>query len=240
MFAIEAQGLVKSFRGVRAVDGVDLRVRLGESVALLGPNGVGKTTTLMMLLGVTEPDGGTVRILGHDLPAERAEAMEAVSFTATYLSIPSDLRVRQFFDVFADLYGVPRAWWRELAERLGIAGLAGRMGHELSSGQRTLVGVARALMPRPRLLVLDEPTASLDPEVAARVRGLLADEQDAHGFALLITSHNMVEVERLCRRVVFLSGGRIVADAGPEELRDRYGADDLEGTFLEVAREARA
>jgi len=240
VFAIEAHGLTKRFRGVPAVEAVDLLVRPGEIVALLGPNGAGKTTTLMMLLGVTEPDAGTVALLGQVLPAERAAAMQQVSFAAAYLSIPTDLRVRQFLDVFADLYGSRRDRWRELAERFEIGQLAERKGHQLSSGQRTLVGLVRALLPHPRLLVLDEPTASLDPEVAARVRGVLVEEQSSRAFALLVTSHNMVEVERLCERVVFLSRGRVVADDPPEQVRARYSAADLEDTFLQVAREARA
>ena len=239
MFAIHAEGLTKRFRRAVAVDGVDLRVREGDVVALLGPNGAGKTTTLMMLLGVTEPDAGTVSLLGHELPAGRAQAMKHVAFAATYLSIPTDLRVRQFLDVFADLYGVPHRAWRELAERFEIGALAERRGHQLSSGQRTLVGLVRALFPNPRLVVLDEPTASLDPDVAARVRAILAEEQAARAFSLLITSHNMGEVERLCRRVIFLKEGRIVADGAPGQLRERYGAADLEDTFLHVAREAR-
>jgi ABC-2 type transport system ATP-binding protein len=240
VFAIQARSLTKRFRRALAVDGVDLSLRAGEVVALLGPNGAGKTTTLMMLLGVTEPDEGTVSLLGHHLPVGRAEAMRHVSFAATYLSVPSDLRVRQFLDFFSDLYGSPRGAWRDLADRFEIGALAQRMGHQLSSGQRTLVGLVRALASGPRLVVLDEPTASLDPAVAARVRSVLAEEQASRGFAMLITSHNMTEIERLCRRIVFLSHGRVVADGAPDELRDRYGAVDLEDTFLHVAREGRA
>ena len=239
MYAIEATGLTKSFRRVRAVDGVDLLVEEGEVVALLGPNGAGKTTTLMMLLGITEPDDGAVHLLGHPLPRERGAALQQVNFTASYVSLPSDLRVRDHLRIFADIYGAPRGRAEEVMDLVGIPDLLGRMTTHLSSGQRTLVGLARSLLNRPRLLVLDEPTASLDPEVGTRVRQLLLDEQLREGFTLLVTSHNMAEIERLCRRVVFLAAGRVVADGPPEEVAARYGRDDLEGTFLSIAEEAR-
>ncbi len=240
MFPIEARGLTKSFRQFRAVDGVDLVVDEGDTVALLGPNGAGKTTTLMMLIGATLPDAGEVSLLGRRLPQGRAEAMTHVAFAASYLSIPGDLKVRQFLDVFADIYGVPRSRCRELAERFGMADLLERRGTQLSSGQRTVVGMVRAMVAGPRVLVLDEPTASLDPEAAATVRALLADAQAEEGFTLLITSHNMREVERLCRRVVFLARGRVVADGSPSEVSAQYGTEDLEATFLHVARVSRS
>jgi ABC-2 type transport system ATP-binding protein len=240
VFAIEAIGLSKSFRGVRAVDGVDLLVEAGDVVALLGPNGAGKTTTLMMLLGITDPDAGRVRLLGHAIPEDRSRAMEHVSFTATYAQPPGDLRVRQFLRVFAEIYGVPPARANHIMEVVGITELSGRMGMLLSSGQKTLVGLAKALLNRPRLLILDEPTASLDPEVAARMRRILMDQQAEEGFTMLITSHNMAEIERLCGRVLFLARGRIVADGTPAEVAARYGDRDLESAFLSMAEEARA
>jgi ABC-2 type transport system ATP-binding protein len=239
VFPIEAHGLCKSFDGVQAVAGIDLTVDEHDVVALLGPNGAGKTTTLMMLIGATEPDAGHVRLLGHVLPKGRTTAMRDVAFAASYLSVPGDLRVRQFLDLFADIYGVPRHRSREVAERFGVDHLLERRGTQLSSGQRTVVGLVRALVPHPRLLILDEPTASLDPEAAVRVRDLLSEAQAEERFTILITSHNMREVERLCRRVVFLAHGRIVADGSPADVNIRYGSDDLESTFLEVAREAR-
>ena len=239
MYAIEAIGLTKSFRGVRAVDGVDLRVDMGDIVALLGPNGAGKTTTLMMLLGITEPDAGSVRLLGHPLPRERSAALATSNFAASYLGVPGDMRVRQYLSVFAGLYGAPRERARELLGMLGVEHLHDRVTTQLSSGQRTLVILARALLNRPRLLILDEPTASLDPEVADRIRRVLMELQREEGFALLITSHNMSEIERLCRRVVFMARGRVVADGSPQEIARRYGHDGLEGTFLSIAEEAR-
>ncbi|MBV9936468.1 MAG: ABC transporter ATP-binding protein, partial [Actinobacteria bacterium] len=171
-YALEARGLEKSFRGKRAVDGVDLVVRAGERVALLGANGAGKTTTLLMLLGVVTPDAGTIEVLGHPLPAERSEAMTGVGFSAGYLPLPDRMRVIEVLRVFGDLYGVPDPLTaaQEGLERFRIAHLAREMASELSSGQRTLVGIVKASMHHPPLLVLDEPTASLDPDVAARAR----------------------------------------------------------------------
>ena len=239
MYAIEARGLSKSFRGVPAVDGLDLLVDEGDIVAILGPNGAGKTTTLMMLLGMTEPDAGTVEILGHPLPRERAVALHRTNFTASYVSPPGDVKVRHYLWVFAQIYGVPRSRALEVMELLRIGDLYDRPTTDLSSGQRTLVGLAKALLNRPRLLILDEPTASLDPEVGAAVRAILLEEQAREGFTILLTSHNMTEVERLCRRVVFLARGRAVADGSPAEIAARYERADLEGTFISIAEEAR-
>ena len=239
MYAIEARNLRKSFDGVRAVDGLDLLIEEGEVVAILGPNGAGKTTTLMMLLGMTEPDFGTVRLLGHPLPAERSLALEKANFTASYVSPPGDVRVRHYLWVFAQMYGVPRERAREVLELLRIGDLYDRKTTDLSSGQRTLVGLAKALLNRPRLLVLDEPTASLDPEVGASVRAILLEEQRRERFTILLTSHNMTEVERLCSRVIFLARGRAVADGPPADIAARYEREDLEGTFLSIAEEAR-
>ena len=214
-------------------------VEEGDIVALLGPNGAGKTTTLMMLLGIIAPDVGSVSLLGHPLPRERSRALTRVNFTASYVSLPYDLRVKQYLWVYADLYGTPRSRAMETLELLRIGELADRKTMHLSSGQRTLVGLAKALLNRPRLLVLDEPTASLDPDVGQETRRVLMEEQVKHGFTILMTSHNMSEIERLCRRVIFLAKGRAVADGTPAEIAARYGREDLEGTFLSIAEEAR-
>jgi ABC-2 type transport system ATP-binding protein len=235
--ALAARGLIKQFRRIRAVDGIDLTVGAGERVALLGPNGAGKTTTLMMLLGVITPDEGEIEIVGRTLPGERSAAMEQVGFAAGYLPLPERLRVREFLELFADLYGLRdgRAAVARGLERFRIEGLADIMGNELSSGQRTLVGIVKAGLHQPKLLVLDEPTASLDPDVAHRVRSGLERLCAEDGTALLVTSHNMQEVERLCSRVVFVAGGRVVADGTPEAVAARFGRADLEGVFLHLA-----
>jgi ABC-2 type transport system ATP-binding protein len=235
--ALRASGLVKSFRRGRAVDGVDLLVQPGERVALLGPNGAGKTTTLLMCLGAVTPDAGTVEILGHRLPRERPRALARVGFTAGYLPLPERLRVVEYLRMFGRLAGLrrPDEAARAALERFGIGHLSGARGNEMSSGQKTLVGIAKAILHRPDLLVLDEPTASLDPDVALRVRTGLREISAELGTALLVTSHNMLEVERLCERVVFLSAGRVVADGSPTQVTERYGHDDLESVFLHLA-----
>jgi ABC-2 type transport system ATP-binding protein len=239
LYDIEARGLTKSFRGVRAVDDLDVLVEQGDAVALLGPNGAGKTTTLMMLLGIVAPDAGSVTLLGHRLPEERSRALVHLNFTASYVSLPFDLRVKQYLWVYADIYGVPRSRAMETLALFRIEHLADRRPTALSSGQRTLVGLAKAMLNRPRVLVLDEPTASLDPEVGQDTRRVLMEEQARDGFTILMTSHNMSEIERVCRRVIFLARGRAVADGTPAEIAARYGRKDLEGTFLSIAEEAR-
>jgi ABC-2 type transport system ATP-binding protein len=234
---VRATGLVKRFRGEVAVGGVDLAVYSGEHVALLGPNGAGKTTTLFMLLGVVVPDAGFVDLVGHRLPEGRTAALAQVGFAAGYLPLAERMRVREFLRMYADLYGVaqPMAAIDDALERFGIGHLASSLGTELSSGQRTLVGIVKATLHRPRLLVLDEPTASLDPEVAMRVREGLLDLARTDGSTLLITSHDMSEVEKLCERVVFLAHGRVVADGSPAEVTASFGRSGLEDVFLHLA-----
>jgi ABC-2 type transport system ATP-binding protein len=237
---LSARGLVKQFGPVRAVDGIDLTIAAGDRVAVLGPNGAGKTTTLLMLLGVITPDEGTIDILGHALPRHRSRAMQHVGFVAGYLPLPDRVTVGEALSLFAGFYGMRRAAADEAVAaglaRFRLEHLADRPCMELSSGQRTLAGIAKSTLHRPQLLVLDEPTASLDPDVADRVRtGLLELNRD-EGTALLVTSHNMPEVERICERVVFVAAGRVVADGSPAEVAARYGHGDLEAVFLHLAR----
>jgi ABC-2 type transport system ATP-binding protein len=234
---LRARGLVKAYKDTVAVDGVDLTVHASERVALLGPNGAGKTTTLMMLLGVISPDRGEVQILGRRLPQQRSEALSGVGFSAGYMPLAERLRVREFLKLYGELFGLRDATDRINAglERFRIPHLAEAMCTDLSSGQRTLIGIVKATMHRPRLLVLDEPTASLDPDVALRVRNGLQTLCREEGTALLITSHNMLEIERLCERVVFLFRGRIVADDSPGQVAARFGRGDLEEVFLHLA-----
>src|SRR5918996_40946 len=236
---LRARGLVKQYKRVRAVDGLDLTVAAGERLALLGPNGAGKTTTLLMLLGVVSPDAGWVDVLGHRLPRHRSEAAAHVGFAAGYLPLPERLRGGEFLRLFGQLYGLrdPGPAVDLGLKRFGVTHLATAMGNELSSGQRTLVGIVKATLHRPRLLVLDDPPASLDPDVALRVRTGLNRLGADEGTAPLVTSHNMLEVERLCDRVVFISQGRVVADGHPGDVAARFGRDDLEGVFLHLAEE---
>jgi ABC-2 type transport system ATP-binding protein len=236
-----ADGLRKRFRKVQAVDGVSLSIGPGDRVALLGPNGAGKTTTLLMLLGAVTPDEGSVEMLGHVLPHGRSDAMREVGFAAGYLPLPERLRVLEVLVLFGHLHGRPdpEADARRGLERFGVSHLADQMAKELSSGQRTLVGIVKAIQHQPRLLVLDEPTASLDPDVAHRVRAALESIVAEEGTTLLVTSHDMREVERLCTRVVFVAGGRIVADGTPVDVAAEHGDDDLEGVFLRLAAQSR-
>lgn len=234
---LDARGLVKDYRRARAVDGVDLTVHAGERVALLGPNGAGKTTTLFMILGVVAPDAGSVTICGHPLAKSRSRAAEQVGFAAGYLPLTERMRVREYLTLFGKLYGLRDPGPRIDAglRRFRIEHLADAMGTELSSGQRTLIGIVRATLHEPRLLVLDEPTASLDPDVANRVRTGLLELSQEHGSALLMTSHDMSDVERVCERVVFLSHGRIIADGTPQGVVAEHGSTDLESMFLQLA-----
>jgi ABC-2 type transport system ATP-binding protein len=234
---VELRGLTKRFRTITAVEGLDLVVPAGARVGLLGPNGAGKTTTLLMLLGVILPDAGSVHLVGRELPRQRSKALEQVGFVAGYLPLPENLTITESLEIFAGFYGIrrPAPVVAAAIKRFGLGALAGRRGQELSSGQRTLVGIVKAVLHRPRLLVLDEPTASLDPDVALRVRAALLDVHRVDGTALLVTSHNMREVEMLCERVVILARGRIAADGTPAEIAAKFGTEDLEGAFLEVA-----
>jgi ABC-2 type transport system ATP-binding protein len=232
-----AQGLAKTFKKVDAVRQVDVTVHAGERVGLLGPNGAGKTTTLLMLLGAVTPDRGTVTLAGHRLPKGRSAAMAHVGFAAGYLPLPEELTVVEVLDLFGRFYGVDNPGQVAVAalDRFGIAHLSNRLCRELSSGQRTLVGICKAILHRPSLLVLDEPTASLDPDVALRVRHGIAELSAELGVALLVTSHNMDEVEELCDRVVFLAAGEVVANDTPAAIAAHYGHGSLEEVFLQLA-----
>jgi ABC-2 type transport system ATP-binding protein len=236
---LEARGLHKRFKQIEAVRGVDVIVDAGERVGLLGPNGAGKTTTLLMLLGAILPDAGTITVAGHRLPRHRSKAMARVGFAAGYLPLPERLKVREALGVFAGWYGVrnERAAVAATLEQFRIGHLADRQCTSLSSGQRTLVGIAKATLHRPELLVLDEPTASLDPDIAQKVRQGLLDVCAATGAALLVTSHDMREVEWLTERVMFLARGIVVANDTPAKISATYGHDNLEAVFLELAEE---
>ena len=228
--------LGKRFGSTRAVDDVTLSVGRGV-IGLLGPNGAGKTTSLLMILGAVAPDAGTIEIAGHALPRHRSKAMANVGFVAGYLSLPDRLKVREALGVFAGWYGVRdhKAVVAEGLERFGVTHLGDRLCSALSSGQRTLIGIVKATLHEPALLVLDEPTASLDPDIALKVRLGLLEHCARTGAAMLITSHDMREVEMLATRVIFLARGEIVANDSPERIAAMFGHDDLEGVFLNLA-----
>jgi ABC-2 type transport system ATP-binding protein len=240
-FVVDARSLTKRFDEKVAVDAITLTIPAAGRVALLGPNGAGKTTTLLMLLGAVLPDAGSIRLAGHDVATHRSKALSQVGFVAGYLPLPENLKVREALTIFAGFYGLkrPASVITAAIERFDIGHLAERQSRELSSGQRTLVSIVKSTLHHPRLLVLDEPTASLDPDIASRVRESLLDIHREHGTALLVTSHNMREVETLCERVVILANGSIAADGTSEEITDRYGTDDLEAAFMAIATQSR-
>ncbi|MEW9528115.1 ABC transporter ATP-binding protein [Microbispora sp. NPDC049125] len=238
MAILQAVSLAKRFGPVTAVDDVSLTVGEGEIAGLLGPNGAGKSTTLHMLLGLVTPDSGTVRMFGRELAGNRAEVLSRVNFSASYLGLPGVLQVREVLDAFARLYGLrhPARRVAELTGQLDLGPLLKRKVTELSSGQQTRVQLAKALLNEPSLLILDEPTAALDPDAGDRIRRLLVETARESGRAMLITSHNMREVERMCDRIHFMAGGRIIATGTAAQLADDFGVADLEEVFLKVAR----
>jgi ABC-2 type transport system ATP-binding protein len=236
--AIVVRDLVKRYDDVLAVRGVSFAVGRGTTTALLGGNGAGKTTTLAMLLGVLTPTAGDIRVLGVDIARERYRALPRMNFTSPYVDLPKRLTVRENLRVFADLYGVPRPTERiaGLAAEFDLDALLRRPYGELSAGQRTRVLLAKALINRPEVLLLDEPTASLDPDVGDRMRSYLERYQRASGCTVLLASHNMREVERLCDDVIMLRAGRIVDQGAPAALIARYGRASMEEVFLDIAR----
>ena len=240
--AIEVEGLTKRYGDVLAVDGVSFRVAPGQTLGLLGGNGAGKTTTIAMLLGLLIPSAGTIRIMGRDMARDRFAALARMNFSSPYIALPSRLTVAENLRVYGHLYGVRglEARIRELAEQLDLTGLLSRPSGALSAGQKTRVALAKSLINRPDLLLLDEPTASLDPDTGDMVRTWLERYRAESGCTILLASHNMPEVERLCGEVLMLKQGRIVDRGAPAELVGRYGRDDLEQVFLDIARRAEA
>jgi ABC-2 type transport system ATP-binding protein len=239
---IQVDNLSKQYGSVRAVSGISFQVRRGNTCALLGGNGAGKTTTIAMLLGLLLPSGGGIRILDEDILRHRYRVLPRMNFSSPYVDLPQRLTVAENLTVYAKLYGLRkvRARLRSLAQELAIEPFLNRPYRNLSAGQRTRVALAKALLNEPEVLLLDEPTASLDPDTADRVRGILKDYQRRSGATLLLASHNMSEVERLCDQVVMLRAGRIVDTGAPHELIRRYGRQDMEEVFLDIARGLRS
>jgi ABC-2 type transport system ATP-binding protein len=239
---ILVENLVKRYGKTTAVGGVSFAVERGVTTALLGGNGAGKTTTLSILLGVLLPSSGTVRVFGQDVLRHRYRVLPRMNFSSPYVDLPHRLTVRQNLLIYARLYGVPR---REeevarLARDLQIEPMLDRPAGRLSGGQKTRVALAKALLNDPELLLLDEPTASLDPDTGDWVRGYLEDYRARTGATILLASHNMAEVERLCPQVLMMKAGQIVDRGSPGELIDRYGRTNLEEVFLQIARSRHA
>jgi ABC-2 type transport system ATP-binding protein len=241
MNAIRVTGLTKRYGDVLAVDDISFAAQAGETIGLLGGNGAGKTTTIAMLLGLLLPTAGTIHILGHDMARDRFAALARMNFSSPYVSLPHRLTVAENLRVYGHLYSVPRIEQRirELASELNLADLLDRPAGNLSAGQKTRVALAKALINRPELLLLDEPTASLDPDTGDWVRTWLERYRADSGCTILLASHNMAEVHRLCSQVLMLKQGRIVDQGTPDELLERYGREDLEEVFLDIARDRR-
>jgi ABC-2 type transport system ATP-binding protein len=239
---IDVARLVKRYGNTVAVGGISFSVERGTTAALLGGNGAGKTTTLSILLGLLLPSEGSVRVLGEDMLRHRYRVLPRINFSSPYADLPHRLTVRQNLAVFARLYGLDRRRERiaRLAEDLQITGFLDRPAGKLSSGQKTRVALAKALLNDPEVLLLDEPTASLDPDTGDWVRSYLEDYRARSGATLLLASHNMNEVERLCSQVMMMKSGLIVDRGSPAELIDRYGRTNLEEVFLHIARRADA
>ena len=235
---IAADRLVKRYKSVAAVDGISFRLARGTVTGLLGGNGAGKTTTIAMIMGLVTPTSGTVTVLGAEMPRERYRVLHRMNFESPYVDMPMRLTVRQNLSVFAQLYAVADidARIESLAADLDLTEFLDRPTGKLSAGQKTRVSLAKSLLNKPEVLLLDEPTASLDPDTADWVRSRLEQYRKDRGATVLLASHNMSEVERLCERVIIMKKGRIEDDDTPEGLLARYSRETLEEVFLDVAR----
>jgi len=236
--AIEVISLVKQYKTTRAVDDISFRIARGSITGLLGGNGAGKTTTIAMIMGLVLPTSGLVTVLGHPMPRESAQVLGRMNFESPYVDMPMRLTVRQNLTIFGMLYAVKNLTERirELASDLDLNDFLDRPNGNLSAGQKTRVALAKALINQPELLLLDEPTASLDPDTADWVREHLETYRRTHQATILLASHNMFEVERLCDRVIILKRGRIEEDDSPAGIMARYSRATLEEVFLDVAR----
>jgi len=241
MDAIRVHGLTKRYGDVLAVDDIGFAAPPGATIGLLGGNGAGKTTTIAMLLGMLLPTSGTIHVLGHDMARDRFGALARMNFSSPYVSLPHRLTVAENLRAYGHLYNVPHVNRRiaELARELDLEPLLKRPCGDLSAGQKTRVALAKSLINRPDVLLLDEPTASLDPDTGDWVRSWLERYRAESGCTILLASHNMAEVERMCTDVLMLKQGQIVDRGSPRELLARYGRDDLEEVFLDIARDRR-
>ncbi len=238
---IEVRELTKRFDGIAAVDGLSFRAERGEIFGLLGANGAGKTTTIQLLLGLTTPTSGDVRVLGMDVHRDRRRILQRVNFSSAYVALPSNLTVRQNLSVFARLYGLDRRQAKEriarVLELFEVPGIEERKTGALSSGQQTRINLCKAFLNDPEVLFLDEPTASLDPDIADKVRRALLRIQKERHVTMIYTSHNMREIELMCNRVLFLARGRAVTEGTPAEVMARANSSSLEDVFIAIARD---
>jgi ABC-2 type transport system ATP-binding protein len=232
--------LTKRFGDFTAVDDVSFDIQPGEILGVLGPNGAGKTTTIQMLLGLITPTSGSIHMFGLDLSTHREAVLQQVNFSSTYISMPQSLTVEENLWVVARLYGlsdIPRRV-DDIVKKLEMGEFRRKITRKLSSGQMTRLTLAKAFLTEPKILFLDEPTASLDPDIAQKIRTLLKDERRSSGLSILYTSHNMREMEEMSDRIIFLQRGRIVAEGTAQAIVARFGQEDLEEVFLKLARES--
>jgi len=237
-FVIEVDGLYKYFDQFCAVENLSLRARRGVTTALLGGNGAGKTTTIAMLLGLLTPTQGHIRILGEDMLQHRHRLLHRMNFSSPYVDLPQRLTIRENLTVYGHLYRLPRLKSRidELAGALHLDTLLNKRYGQLSAGQKTRVSLAKSLLNEPELLLMDEPTASLDPDTADSIRSYLEQYQLDTGASILLASHNMAEVERMATDVIMMRKGQVVDTGTPDELQARYGRNNLEEVFIDIAR----
>ena len=236
---LSIRNLRKIYGRIVAVDDVSFRVGRNEIVGLLGPNGAGKTTIINMILGILEPTAGSIYVESMDVAAYRCQTLERTNFTAVYAPLPGNLTVYQNLRFFGLLYGVKGMAERitQVLKEFDLEGFRNTKCGVLSSGEQTRVGLAKAMLNQPHLLLLDEPTASLDPATARDIRAKICEFARQESVGVLWTSHNMVEVEKVCDRVLFLSHGRILIEGNPKTLPREHGKETLEDLFIAVARE---
>ncbi|MDF2756255.1 MAG: ABC-type transport system, ATP-binding component [Nitrospira sp.] len=231
--------LRKQFGDFTAVEDVSFSIEPGEILGLLGPNGAGKTTTIHMLLGLITPTAGAIEMFGMELAAHREQILQQVNFSSTYISMPMALTVEENLWVVGRLYGLSDIHRRvdDIVKKLEMEEFRHKVTRKLSSGQMTRLTLAKALLTEPKILFLDEPTASLDPDIAHKIRALLKEERRSVGLSILYTSHNMREMEEMSDRIIFLQRGKIVAEGTARAIIARFGQADLEEVFLKLARE---
>jgi ABC-2 type transport system ATP-binding protein len=236
--AIDVARLVKIYKNTRAVDDISFSITRGSITGLLGGNGAGKTTTIAMIMGLVLPSSGRIEVLGQAMPDHSANVLGRMNFESPYVDMPARLTVRQNLTIFGRLYSVENLHTRieKLAADLDLGDFLDRANGKLSAGQKTRVALAKALINQPELLLLDEPTASLDPDTADWIRRHLETYRKENGATILLASHNMLEVERLCDRIIIMKRGRIEDDDSPQQIMARYNRTTLEEVFLDVAR----
>ena len=235
---LEVIDLSKNYNGKEAVKNISFKVNKSEIIGILGPNGCGKTTTIGMILGLLKPSSGKVLINGNEVELKRVELLDNINFISPYIELPKKLTVKQNLEVYGRLYDIKniKLKIKDISEKLRLDEIINKITGELSSGQKNRVSLAKSIINDPKVLLLDEPTASLDPETGDFVRNFLEDYQKEKGASILLASHNMAEVERLCSSVLMMNNGVIIDQGSPSKLIERHGRKNMEEVFLKLAR----